>query len=90
MTDAENTIIFSKRRSVITSDPGGRVAEAAFRACKVDHTTELEKKNGVYTFDLWIPEEGGIKQEGNQGRNENNYHNIGHVSDFTWLDDDVF
>ena len=54
MTDANNTIIFSKGRSIITSDKDGKVANAAFAAANPINTTELEKKGGAYTFDMWI------------------------------------
>ena len=50
MTEANNTIIFSKGKSIITSDPTGEVAAAAIRAAKPERTTELKKVNGVYTF----------------------------------------
>ena len=55
MTEAGDTIIFRKRHSIITSDSDGRVADAAIKACKPENTTELVEKNGVYTFDMWIP-----------------------------------
>ena len=91
MTEAENTIIFSKGRSIITSDPGGKIAEAAFKQCRPEITTELEKKNGVYTFDMWVPTVS--KAENNycqgQGGGGDNYHNVGSVSGFAWLDDEV-
>ena len=94
MTDAENTIIFSKGRSVITSDPEGKVAEAAFKACKPAKTTELEKRNGVYAFDIWLDNHAtnyqapGMACETSQ--TQTNYKNIAEISrDFAWLDDEV-
>ena len=99
MTDASNTIIFSKGRSVITSDLDGKVAKAAFAACKEADTTELNKKNGVYTFDMWVPTSGSIKApiegsnnsiyQGARPEQTSNYHNIGAVSGFAWLDDEL-
>ena len=59
MTKAKNTIIFSAGKSIITSDPEGRVAEAAIKASRPENTTELRESNGVYTFDLWIPRKNG-------------------------------
>ena len=100
MTDADNTIIFSKGKSIITSDPDGEIANAAIGMARPEKTTELEKKNGVYTFDMWInrhatnyeaPGEtiGGLRDcAGNGG--SNNYKNIASISqDFAWLDDEV-
>ena len=55
MTEAKNTIMFSNGRSIIVSDPDGRVAEAAIRAARPELTTELTKKNGVYSFDMYVP-----------------------------------
>ena len=93
MTDADNTIIFSKGRSIITSDPDGEVAGAAFRACKPMKTTELEKKNGVYTFDMWIERQADNYQSPGQTFERgqtNTYHNIGAITgDFAWLEDEV-
>ena len=86
MTEAGNTIIFSKTRSVITSDPDGSIAEAAIKNAKMDRTTELQKKNGVYTFDMWIPTSGEISGD-NTGTD--NYNEIGNISDFAWLEDEV-
>ena len=54
MTDADNTIIFSKGRSIITADKSGDVARAALDAANPRTTTELEKKNGVYSCDIWL------------------------------------
>ena len=91
MTKAENTVIFSKGRSVITSDPGGKIAEAAFRMCRQECTTQLEEKNGVYSFDMWIRKERGEVEEA-AACNENSYNEIGCVNDssgFTWLEDAV-
>ena len=97
MTKAENTVIFSKGRSIITSDPGGKIAEAAFKLCKPDSTTQLEEKNGVYSFDMWIRrEQRGVEEEGNSSSNDggssSSYQEIGSISGsqgFTWLEDDV-
>ena len=86
MTDADNTIIFSKRRSVITSDPTGEIAEAAIKRSNPNFTTELEKKNGVYSFDMWIPATGNSGGEGKQ--EEETIHAIDEW-DFTWLEDEV-
>ena len=88
MTEANNTIIFSKGKSIITSDPTGEVAAAAIKAARPEGTTELEKRNGVYTFDMWIPKSELEMEEA--PRQEDNYHNVGNISqDFTWLDDEV-
>ena len=94
MTEAGNTIIFSNGKSIITSDPDGSVAAAAFKAAKAEQTTELRKDNGVYTFDMWLPRQpggGNYQEECNQGHYDCNegvdYQNIGHISDFQWLDE---
>ena len=87
MTDADNTIIFSKGRSIITSDKGGKIADAAIKLANPANTTELQKKNGVYTFDMWLK-----RQASNYtppAAEASNYKNIGAVSTFSWLDDEV-
>ena len=90
MTDADNTVIFSKGKSIITSDPDGRIAAAAIKLADPTKTTVLDKKNGVYTFDMWIPKAGDISMSEKQQTNYcSNYQNIGSVSDFAWLDDQV-
>ena len=45
MTEVDNAIIFSKGKSIITSDPTGEIAAAAIKLAKPSKTTELEKKN---------------------------------------------
>ena len=90
MTEAGNTIIFSKGRSIITSDPSGKIAEAAFRVASPQGTTELEKKNGVYSFDMRVPKAQEIRTSGNYTNVEQggeNYYKIGSVTDFGWLDE---
>ena len=87
MTDANNTIIFSKGKSIITSDPYGAVARAGISAANPNCTTELEKRNGVYTFDMWIP--AANENSDDKVAENNNYHEIGAVSDFAWLEDKV-
>ena len=54
MTDAGNTLIFSKGKSIITSDKGGKTAATAISAAKPEQTSELEQESGVYTFDMWF------------------------------------
>ena len=90
MTDAGNTIIFSKGRSIIATDKEGEVAKAAIKAAKPNQTTELEKRNGVYTFDMWVnKDQTNYVPRTTLGRSIN-YQNIGAVSqDFAWLDDEV-
>ena len=95
MTEAGNTIIFSQGKSIITSDKDGAIANAAISKARPENTTELEKKNGVYTFDMWInaqsanyppPTSGAISNS----VNKDNYQNIGAItSDFAWLEDEV-
>ena len=96
MTDADNTIIFSKGRSIITADKDGKVAEAAIKMAKPQHTTELEKKNGVYTFDMWIKSQRNYYQPPGTIINTeapsstSNYQNFAAISsDFAWLEDEV-
>ena len=94
MTDADNTIIFSKGRSIITADKSGDVARAALDAANPRTTTELEKKNGVYSFDIWLHKLGNeFPSPCNSAVQEKskNYKNIASISqDFHWLDDEVF
>ena len=95
MTEAGNTIIFRKRKSIITTDRDCKIANPAINAAKPENTTELEKKNGVYTFDMWLEAAGSNCQApGNYYEDHNrgcdNYQNIGEISrDFTWLEDAV-
>ena len=90
MTDAGNTIIFSKGRSIIATDKDGEVAKAAIGAAKPNQTTELEKRNGVYTFDMWVDrDQTNYVARTTLGRSSN-YQNIGAIrQDFAWLDDEV-
>ena len=90
MTDANNTIIFSKGRSIITSDKDGKVANAAFKAVNPINTTELEKRGGVYTFDMWINKQSTNYTPPGTSITATNYKDIGTISqDFGWLDDEV-
>ena len=54
MTNAENIIISSKGKSIITLNKDGHIANTAINAARPNRTTEFEKKNGVYTFDMWL------------------------------------
>ena len=83
MTKANNTIIFSAGRSIITSDPNGMVAEAAIKASRPQDTTELVEQNGVYTFDMWVP-----RKAINEVQGEDEHYN--NDSSFTWLEDEVY
>ena len=94
MTEAGNTIIFSRGKSIITSDKDGTIANTAINVAKPEHTTELDKKNGVYTFDMWInTQSGNYPPPATAISNSNtcgDYNNIGSItSGFAWLDDEV-
>ena len=91
MTEAGNTIIFSKG-NIITSDNDGKIANAAIKVARPENTTELEKRNGVYTFDMWLDTAAGNYQKPGVEYvdNNGNYQNIASISqDFAWLEDDV-
>ena len=66
------------------------IANTAINAAKPENTTELEKRNGVYTFDMWL-EKTNSNNYSPPGENYDNYYqNIGEISrDFTWLEDVV-
>ena len=55
MVEANNTIIFSKDKSVIMPDPGSRLARRAIGGADQSTITELQKNRGVYKFCLLAP-----------------------------------
>ena len=78
----------------ISTQKSGDVARAALDAANPRTTTELEKKNGVYSFDIWLNKLGNeFPSPCNNAVQEEskNYKNIASISqDFHWLDDEVF
>ena len=55
MNEAENTVIFSKGRSVIIKDPNSEIAKKAISMAKKERITELRRDKGVFKFDVWVP-----------------------------------
>ena len=55
MNEADNTIVFSKGRSVIIPDKGGNIANEIISKANRESITELRKERGVYVFDMWVP-----------------------------------
>ena len=78
MNDAENTVIFSKGRSVIIKDPNSEIAKRAISMAKKERITELRKDKGVFKFDVWVPS-GSDKTQVIAGVDQS----------FTWLEGDL-
>ena len=78
ISEAENTVVFSKGMSAIIKDPGAQLADKLIASAKPERVTKLRKDKGVFKFDVWVP---NYKEENGE---------IGQIErDFGWLDGEL-
>ena len=54
MNDAGNTVIFSKGRSVVITDPESKLVHQMLQSVDEEEVTELRRENGTFKFDIWV------------------------------------